>query len=289
MSSNPNNQEAYSIYPKLSKIDTLSQQLQDRLDLCESESIIYLTLIGKKDLSFEEISDLTNLTDKRIREHTKSLERKGLIIRASGSEERLVALHPRLALTNIFNSLQEDQNSKIRQMRRYVESLSKVLTPIYEDNRESILKTKIITSTGEPGLITTTIQLLDNSKKIHRLCISNIILNPSLVQSYEEALERGVKMQFIMPKLDRLYSEQAESLTKLVKLGLEIRIWKDTPLNFFLFDNMWVGISLKSGGGLDNTTIWTRDESLMKHFTKHFKSLWSGSYREPKIVIRYGS
>ena len=59
---------------------------------------------------------------------------KGLAIRASGSVEKLLPLHPRLVLTNIFKMYEKDLVQSLRDRRATVDRVVNLLTPIFEEH-----------------------------------------------------------------------------------------------------------------------------------------------------------
>ena len=267
----------------------LRQQLQERLGLELTEVTIYLALNNKKSLSIVEMSDRTRLSIHKIKSGTTNLLRKGLIIEAVGPKNTFTALHPKLALTNVFNTFQEEQVSKIREKRRSVEGLVSALTPIYEKTRESTAAPKLQTSLGEQGFWVKMLELIEDSKKVHSFATTLPVPPSRIMQAYEDALSRNLKIHLVLPVPNRLYSEQAEFLTNLVHRGLNLRSWKEPPLTFCVFDDLYVGLPLVSDDHIDNPGIWARDDDLAKHFTKHFSSIWAKSTRDVKINIRYGS
>ena len=266
----------------------MAKQLEELLGFESDEVAAYLALNKMKDLSTGEIASLTRLSVSRVGRVLDGLLKKGLIIKASGTEHRFVALHPALALHNLFSAFQEEQVARIREKKRYVEGLVSALTPIHEKHRDSTTNPKLMTSVGETGFWAKMIEIISATKSTHKFA-TTLPAPPSAVrQAYEEALVRGVEILLLLPVPEKLYSEQADHLTRLVENGLRLRAWVDPPLTFCVSDTTLVGLPLISDEG-EYAGVWALDTSVSSHFNDHFDTLWSKAKDNVKITVRYGS
>ena len=143
--------------------------------------------------------------------HLKELKNRGLIIEEIGQPVKYIALHPKLALSNIFHRFQKDRVSEIRQKRVYVESLTKSLINIYDKNQDSVFDSNVHFTTDENGFWLMLSKLVSDSQLNHKLVLNDFLPPSNIFQLYEDSLNKGIKIQLILKKLDKLYSEQTVS------------------------------------------------------------------------------
>ena len=266
----------------------LIKQIEEILDLSSYSSQIYLELNKHKSLTVEKLENNFTFSKSEIVSHLKELKNRGLIIEEIGQPVKYIALHPKLALSNIFHRFQKDRVSEIRQKRVYVESLTKSLINIYDKNQDSVFDSNVHFTTDENGFWLMLSKLVSDSQLNHKLVLNDFLPPSNIFQLYEDSLNKGIKIQLILKKLDKLYSEQTESFLKLISCGLEIRNWKNFPMSFALIDDKYLGILVQSDTN-EFTTIWVENNLIVSNFVKNFKSLWTNSLKNIDINTKFGS
>lgn len=90
------------------KLEEMAAELEQKLGLPLNEARAYLILAGHGSLSVPEVMEKIRLDAETTQTILNNLLGKGLIILQPGNPGRHIALHPRMALTNIFKTY-EDQ------------------------------------------------------------------------------------------------------------------------------------------------------------------------------------
>ena len=104
-------------------VKSITDRLTNELGLSEAEAAIYVRAI--------EIGGVQSSDDAAA---TESLLARGMLIQSS-DEKVYLAVHPRLALSNLFRSYQEKLVAEMREKRRVVDRLTLELIPAYERGR----------------------------------------------------------------------------------------------------------------------------------------------------------
>jgi len=266
----------------------LIKQIEEILGLSSYASQIYLELNKHKSLTAKKLENNFTFSKSEIISHLKELKTRGLIIEEIGQPVKYIALHPKLALSNIFHRFQKDRVSEIRQKRVYVENLTKSLINIYDKSQDSVFDSNVHFTTDENGFWLMLSKLVSDSQINHKLVLNDFLPPSNIFQLYEDSLNKGIKIQLILKKLDKLYSEQTESFLKLISCGLEIRNWKNFPMSFTLIDDKYLGILVQSDAN-EFTTLWIEDNLIVSNFVKNFKSLWITSLKNIDIKTKFGS
>jgi hypothetical protein len=105
-------------------VKSVIDRLTNELGLSESEAETYVRAL--------EVGRVESTDAAAIR----SLLARGMLI-LSRDEKVYLAVHPRLALSNLFRSYQERRVAEMRDKRRMVDRLTSELVPIYERRRPS--------------------------------------------------------------------------------------------------------------------------------------------------------
>ena len=107
--------------------------LERQFNLPRIETRAYLKLLSRRQLTLQELAEELDVTSTESVSLAGRMVEKGLVIRASGSVEKLLPLHPRLVLTNVFKMYEKDLVQSLRDRRATVDRVVNLLTPIYEE------------------------------------------------------------------------------------------------------------------------------------------------------------
>ncbi len=117
--------------------DEIIKQMTTQLELTQEESELYLLLVGRGSMTIPEISRSLSISQGDMEEAARALLRKGLIIEHPGTARSYSALHPRMALSNVFKTFEADMMTKIRQKRAVADRLAAALIPIFEERKDA--------------------------------------------------------------------------------------------------------------------------------------------------------
>lgn len=117
--------------------DEIIKQMTTQLELTQEESELYLLLVGRRSMTIPEISRSLSISQGDMEEAAGALLRKGLIIEHPGTGRSYSALHPRMALSNVFKTFEADMMTKIRQKRTVADRLAAALIPIFEERKDA--------------------------------------------------------------------------------------------------------------------------------------------------------
>ncbi|HZY93695.1 MAG TPA: hypothetical protein VFE98_02405 [Candidatus Bathyarchaeia archaeon] len=115
----------------------IASMLERQFNLPRIETLAYLKLLARAELTLQELAEELDVTGTESASLAGRMVEKGLAIRASGSVETLLPLHPRLVLTNIFKMFEKDLVQSLRDRRATVDRVVNLLTPIYEEQEKS--------------------------------------------------------------------------------------------------------------------------------------------------------
>lgn len=115
--------------------DEIIGQMTTQLELTKEESGLYLLLVSRGSMAIPEISKSLSISEGDVKLAGGSLLAKGLIIEKPGTVQGYSALHPRMALSNVFKTFEADTIKKIREKRAVVDRLSAALIPIFEERK----------------------------------------------------------------------------------------------------------------------------------------------------------
>lgn len=105
--------------------------LLQSLDVNEIQSRVYLHLIENGIRSLDDICLALKLSDDAASTALNNLLQKGCIIE-DPIPSTYTPLHPRMALTNVYNTLEEKDEQSLRMKRLLIDQISFLLEGIYE-------------------------------------------------------------------------------------------------------------------------------------------------------------
>lgn len=116
----------------MSPLEAMAVELEENLGLPLNEARVYLLLAENESLSAQEVGRKMQLDEGTLQATLDHLVSKGFTILQPGDSKRYVALHPRLALSNVFKIYQEQVIRQLRERRAAVDKLVYRMTPLFE-------------------------------------------------------------------------------------------------------------------------------------------------------------
>lgn len=120
----------------LTKTDII-EHMTGQLGLTRQESELYFLLVTRSSLTISDISESLNKSDEVTNVVLAALLEKGLIIEQPSADRKYSALHPRMALSNVFKTWEAEMVKELRNKRSVVDRLAVALIPIFEEAREA--------------------------------------------------------------------------------------------------------------------------------------------------------
>lgn len=115
--------------------DELVDTLEKQFSLSRNETLAYLNLLRKGDLTAGEVAQLLVLNTSDAGILLEAMKSKGLVIDSTREPKAYAPLHPRMTLTNIFKLYEKDVVQNLRQRRATVDRVVNLLTPLYEERK----------------------------------------------------------------------------------------------------------------------------------------------------------
>jgi sugar-specific transcriptional regulator TrmB len=120
----------------------IAELLSRQFNLPTEETRAYLKLLDTSDLTLEQLAKELSLTEEGTGALVTSMIERGLIIEATGTPKRFAPLHPRMTLTNIFKTYEQELVQSLRDRRATVDRVVNLLIPVYEERKLNGGKTK---------------------------------------------------------------------------------------------------------------------------------------------------
>ncbi len=115
----------------------IADLLERQFELPRMETRAYLLMLEKNKIRVDELAETLMLSRSEAEDLLNTMLSRGLIIRASGSENSFSALHPRMTMTNIFKIYEKEVVQSLRDRRATVDRVVNLLTPVFEEKKGS--------------------------------------------------------------------------------------------------------------------------------------------------------
>ena len=218
------------------------------MGLSDLEIRLYLTLLPHGSLTAVKAADLSGIHRPRAYDELKSLERKGLVVRAPTKPIRYTAISPQEALSRLVSRLSAEYSKRIDELSDLADDLTKSMQPVFERKAVGPSDIAWIVS-GARNIKDELNTMLQKTKKqffasydpgldlLHRLPGSNQVM--------EKLHDRGVKFMFLFNLSDAAV-EHAEGFRKL--LGPNIKFGKRPfkPLGIYVREGKQALIAYQS-------------------------------------------
>lgn len=245
-----------------SKTYPITQQLV-RLGLTSDEANSYITLVNKGSLTSAQIAKRIGVLPNALYRLMKKLQEKGFVRILNTYPVTFQAFPPATAIDSfVTQKIREFENMKLMS----VESLSE---------SQATISTKVDVLISQEVYFKKFVELA-NSAKSEILVISIGEPVPDEIKiACARALERGVKIRFVF----HIHNKENDSLLKAwVKMGSEVRYYKDSGYHLNLFDGKTaVLVANNPENTKERTGMIFYNERLTHSLREYFHTLWDRS------------
>lgn len=102
-------------------------------NVSEHVALAYLTLVSEGDMKADRIAEKLGISVEEAQSCVEVMVSKGMVIRSPSDGDVLQPLHPRMAITNLYKILEEENRLMLKQKRSVADSLSKRLSEPFEN------------------------------------------------------------------------------------------------------------------------------------------------------------
>lgn len=259
------------------QVDEEDIRLLTEIGFTKTQAKVYLTLLKTGETDARTLSKKTGLPKPEVYRTVKELQEKGLV------EKELTAPSKFMA-TPIQFGLQILMNQKVKQFKKVQTKIKAFLRKNQTCRLEATQKQeyKLVVIEGKDRLMQKIKLEQDNVKRSVDI-ISTLqrwfqILD-SCLESYLEALERGVKYRVVLEKpLGTIkFPEKIQAL--LSEPNFKLRL-SEVPLinNVAIFDENEATINFFEGKPLgESPVIWTNHPGFIQMCQDHFDKVWESS------------
>src|SRR5436309_15416619 len=82
----------------------IAKLLEEQFNLPTLETRAYLQMLERSSIGVDELAETLALSTEKTKDLLLTMITRGLIIKAPGPNDSFIALHPRITITNIFNT-----------------------------------------------------------------------------------------------------------------------------------------------------------------------------------------
>jgi HTH-type transcriptional regulator, sugar sensing transcriptional regulator len=261
--------------------------LQDFTDLglSERESSIYKALLSKKAFTATELKGEVNIPSTKIYDVLQRMVKKGIVIeRPVDSLKYYEAVDPELAFKRLIERYKNEYENDLDRKLKAAESLTKKLSPLFEDNRNIDSPLDFI-------------EILKDSEYIQKRFINKYVDSKQEVLSFtkgpfiasnssrlrdqlnvqENFLKRGGRSRAIYQAEDLLkYEWLYQSIKDIKGSGEEVRIVESLPIKMLIFDCASVMLPLRKGTNESSmiVSVWIEHPELATACKILFETFW---------------
>lgn len=174
--------------------DRLVSRLKE-LELPTHEALIYVTLLTHSNITASVLCKETGIPDSKIYYALDGLSKKGMLIVQKGNPNIYMPAPPKEAINNLKNQMAESLREKIKE----ADSLTDMLTPMYENAEKSEELEMAYIIRGQKSIINRMKALIETARKEITIFIAYPEVLRGLKESLVEAREkRRVKLNIAM-------------------------------------------------------------------------------------------
>ena len=242
------------------KMNEGSVQTLVTLGLSRDESRCYGLLITRGSLKAGELASEMDIYPNAVYRIMERLEKKGFIVSLDTHPVTFQAIPPRVAIPAYI-----DMKQKTLEELRNVS-----LTSFQEEKRTS--STKVDIQTGKKEMFDTYVSLAKYAKK--EICIISLgePVPDDIKLANRDAIERGVKLQFI----SHLYTAtNRELLRSWVRMGMEVRHFQGGGFHLQIFDGKTSVLTANNPKNTsERTSMVIYNEGISTVLRDYFSSVW---------------
>ncbi|MBI4258549.1 MAG: hypothetical protein HY619_06305 [Thaumarchaeota archaeon] len=111
--------------------------ISKEFNISETAALAYLTLVVEGEMNLNQISKRLHISVGEAESCIEVMLGKGMVIRSPSGEGVFQPLHPRMAVTNLYKSLEEEVRVMLKQKRLVADSLSRRLSEPFENRSDN--------------------------------------------------------------------------------------------------------------------------------------------------------
>ncbi len=263
--------------------------------LTSYESEAYLALLQRRELTAEEISQMTSVPITRVYGTLEQLMQKGFARIVQSRPKRFHAISPEEARREYLTHLRRNFETNLLTIEETMRHLQRQVEPIYVETHLQVKAEELLEPLEDLRIMEK--RTSDYVQKAsEEVLISTALFSwlPKLKTQLGNALTRGVKVRILMQLAD---SQMRERLDKLRKLGAQIRDTPDPwhPVRGTLVDSkdlVFVIWAAEEGERYWNPIVYTpnhtKNPGLIRIFRESFQYRWSNSKRmvAPRLTVK---
>jgi sugar-specific transcriptional regulator TrmB len=254
--------------------------------LTSYESEAYLALLRRREMTAEEISQMTTVPITRVYGTLEQLMLKGFARIGQSRPKRFHAISPDAARREYLTHLRRNFETSLLTVEEKMRHLQRQVEPIYVESHMQV-KAEELLEPLEDLKITEKRTGYYVQKASKEVLISTALFSwlPKLKTQLRDALTRGVSVRILMQLGD---SQMRKHLDELRKLGAQIRDTPDPwhPVRGTLIDGndlIFVIWAAEEGERYWNPIVYTpnhtKNPGLIRIFRESFEYRWSNSKR----------
>ena len=260
----------------------LAEVLNKQLGLTSYESRAYVSLIIYGPMSPSDLAQKTGIPRPRTYDVLRSLMEKGLLMEQSGKPSIYAAVEPTQGLKTLLISMEMETLRKLEEKRKTVQTLTKLLSQIYERSKNIMLeRSKVWFTRRDTAFIAIYTEAIRNCKK--EFLVATTTSHPpekEILEAVKYALKSGKSIRVVRPITESWGIEELERYEEVIESGSQVRYLdsEEIPLRFMVFDKNDVIIVFPSEAKPTMPqpleALWLRIPPLARILSKHFEELW---------------
>jgi len=274
----------------MEKLTELVEILDKELGLTPYEARTYVSLIVHGPMSPSELAQKAGIPRPRTYDVLRSLVEKGLLIEQIGKPSIYAAVEPKQGLKNLLITMEMETLRKLEEKRKTVQTLAKLLSPIYEKSKGLRYERKVWFTRRDTAFISIYTEAIKNCKK--KILVATTDPYPperDILKAVKHVLKKGVTVKVIRSITSSWTKEDLNRYEEVIKAGSQVRYLdrKQIPLRYIIFDEREVILVFPPESESTTTksleALWLRIPPLAKILCKHFEELWKKS--KPMLPI----
>lgn len=255
------------------------------LGLTEREAKVYLTLLSKKGFTTLELQNSVDIPRTKIYEVIQRMLARGICTeRGVGKVKYYEAVEPKVAFGRIMDEYQENCMNEMEKRKSVVESVTSILNPIFEQNKDINFSLDFVEVFKDKEQIQKKyVQMVKEAKtslytfnKGPYVCDTSGRLNEQL-QEEAKLLKRKAVCKNIYEE-GELNNQKwlLESVKKQSKLGQQARAVMSLPIKMMVFDQQKVFFPLLTSPAESNSInmVFIEHKELAIACTMLFDFIW---------------
>jgi len=266
-----------------------SSQLMESLrkaGLTSYESEAYLALLSRRELTAEEISEMTSVPVTRVYGTLEQLMQKGFARMVQSRPKRFLAVSPDQARRDYLTHLRESFEANLVSVEDVMKQLQKEVEPLYVESHLQVKAEELLEPLDDlRAMEKMTGEYIE--KATEEVMISTALFSwvPKVKSQLRLASSKGVQVKILMQMED---SQMKKNLKDLIAVGVQVRETQDPwhPVRGTLVDNkdlifvIWAAEETeKHWNPIVYTPHHTKNPGLIRIFRESFDFRWSNSKR----------